>query len=189
MTYEEIAEQYFLEQDLSKETAHRFVQLGHVKKCEKNTTLLSMGSQTQEVYLILSGIVRGFYITEEGDDITKCFTMEKEWCCVYNLLQEHPSEYWIETLEDSILLAYHTKDLLDMIQTDPAGQRLYAKLFTQAFVLSDERVRSLKDYSATERYVQFQKNYPTLENRIEQRYIASFLGITPSSLSRLKRHL
>lgn len=184
-----MATAYFLKQNISTQTIECFLQLGRIKSCPAHTTLLSMGEQSHEVYLILKGIVRGFYITEDGDDITKCFTAENQWCCVYNLLNAHPSAYWIETLEDSILLAFQVADILALIQKDAKAQQLYSRLFTEAFILSDARVHSLKDFSATERYLEFKKAYPTLEARIEQKYIASFLGITPSSLSRLKHSL
>ena len=93
MNYEIEAKRYFLSQNISKEATYKFIKLGKIKKFSKNTTILSIGERTDEIYLILKGIVRGFYITENGDEITKCFSAEKSWCCVYNLLSNKSSEY------------------------------------------------------------------------------------------------
>lgn len=189
MDYKIEAENYFLSKNISKESADKFIKLSIIKKIRKGTTLLSMGNKTNEIYLILKGIVRGFYITEEGDDITKCFSMEQNWCCVYNLLKSELSEYWIETLEDCIFMSFKTNDILELVKKDSEIQMLYSKLFTEAFINGEKRIKSLKDKSASQRYVELQKIYPLLEQRVEQKYIASYLGVTPSSLSRLKRNL
>ncbi len=70
------------------------------KEYKKGDIILNMGENTNVICLILQGMVRGVYIDEEGNEFTKCFSKEGEWCCVYNMLENSPLDFLIEALED-----------------------------------------------------------------------------------------
>lgn len=88
------------------------------------------------VCFIKEGIVRGFYINDEGDEITKCFSAEGTWCCIYNMLRPSPSKFWIEALEDCIIIQITVDKLKNIIDTVPEFQRLYAKLCEEALSIT-----------------------------------------------------
>lgn len=159
------------------------------KQYPKCYTLLNMGEHTQFIYFIVQGMVRGFYVDVEGKEITKCFAKENEWCCVYNMLQEQASEYWIETLEDCELIELDVEYVKRLICTESVFQNLYTRLCTEAFIQSDVRSSYFQKMTAKERYKCLLNQQPDLIERVKQEQIASYIGITPTSLSRLKREL
>lgn len=178
--------EYFQMNGIDKNLANKFSHYFNEKKYPKGSTILSMGENTQTVCFIKEGIVRGFYINDEGDEITKCFSAEGTWCCIYNMLRPSPSKFWIEALEDCIMIQISVDKLKNMIDTVPEFQRLYAKLCEEAFIHNDERNVNFQKMKAKERYLLFIHQYPDIEKRVKQEYIASYIGITPTSLSRIK---
>ena len=181
--------EYLQKYGIDRNLANRFTHLFYKKNHPKGSTILSMGENTQTVCFIKEGIVRGFYINDDGDEITKCFSVEGTWCCIYNMLRSSPSEYWIEALEDCVMIQISVDNLIKLIDTVPKFQRLYAKLCSEAFIHNDERNVNFQKMKAGERYRLFINQYPDLEKRVKQEYIASYIGITPTSLSRIKRNL
>ncbi len=151
------------------------------------SNILNMGENTRVVCLILQGIVRGVYMDEEGEEITKCFSKEGEWCCFYNMLTDSPSEYWIEALEDCLVAEIRVEDLRMILDKYQQFRVLYNELVSTAFILNDEKGVSFQRLQAKDRYAHFVHKYSDIQERVKQEYIASYLGITPSSLSRIKR--
>jgi CRP-like cAMP-binding protein len=163
--------------------------LFRVRDYQKGEILLPQGENTNVICLILQGIVRGFYLDAAGAEITKCFSQTGDWCCIYNLLDDGPSEYGIEALEDCQVAQIGVPALRQALADAPVLRDLYDKLLRQAFVRSDEKGLALQRLPAKERYREFVARYPDLVKRVRQEHIASYIGVTPSSLSRLKREL
>ncbi|MDF2888328.1 MAG: putative cAMP-binding protein [Lacrimispora sp.] len=181
--------QYLVDKGISRELIRTIAPVFTCRSYKKGHSILNMGENTKVICLILQGMVRGVYIDEEGTEITKCFSMEGDWCCVYNMLSDRPSEYWIETLEDCQVAEIRVEQLRDIIYRYQQMRILYDEIYNNAFMLSDEKGVSFQRMQAKDRYLHFIKKYPELEERVKQEYIASYIGITPSSLSRIKREL
>lgn len=181
--------EYLQQEGISTDLIQTLIPLFTLRIYKKGDTLLNMGENTKIVCLILQGIVRGVYIDIEGVEITKCFTKEGEWCCFYNMLNDSPSEYWIEALEDCQVAEIDVENLRDLLTNFQELRALYEKLYNSAFIMSDEKGVTLQRMQAKERYLYFVNKYPEIEERVKQEYIASYVGITPSSLSRIKRKL
>lgn len=181
--------QYLTMEGISSDLIKVFKPLFTLKEYKKGDTLLNMGENTKVVCLILQGIVRGVYIDKDGNEITKCFSKEGEWCCFYNMLNDSPSEYWIEALEDCKVAQIGVRELRNKLNTSQQLRNIYEKLYNNAFMLNDEKGVLFQRMQAKERYLYFVNKYPDIEERVEQEYIASYIGITPSSLSRIKREL
>lgn len=179
--------EYLVQNGINNDLIQILKSLFTLREYKKGNTLLNMGENTKIVCLILQGIVRGVYIDKEGEEITKCFSKEGEWCCFYNMLNDRPSEYWIEALEDCQVAEIEVDELRNILKKYQQLQTLYEKLFNNAFMLSDEKGVSFQRMQAKERYLYFANKYPDIEERVNQEYIASYIGITPSSLSRIKR--
>lgn len=156
---------------------------------EEGKQLLSMGEKSEYIYLILKGIVRGYYIDSEGNDITKCFSKEGEWCCFYNFLKEEPSSFYVETIEKCELAYIKTQRFKQLIDSHEALRKAYENLYREAFIKAEEKNTEFLLLDATQRYMSFVDKNPLLAKRVKQEYIASYLGVTPSSLSRIKRKL
>lgn len=182
-------EEYMAENGINQDLRQEIEPLFTLRKYKKGDMLLHMGENTRVVCLILQGIVRGVYIDGEGVEITKCFSREGDWCCFYNMLRESPSEFWIEALEECQTAEIEVIQMRRLIEKHQKFRNLYEAFYRQAFLLSEEKGTSFQKMNAGERYDHFIKKYPDMEQRVKQEYIASYIGITPSSLSRLKRKL
>lgn len=181
--------EYLDEKGIDRELIPTIEALFTIREYKKGNPILNMGENTKVICLILQGIVRGVYIDIEGVEITKCFSKEGEWCCFYNMLNDSPSEYWIEALEDCKVAEIEVEQIRNILKKYQQLRILYDELYNNAFVLSDEKGVSFQKMQAKERYQYFANKYPDVEARVKQEYIASYIGITPSSLSRIKRKL
>ncbi|MFM9004401.1 MAG: Crp/Fnr family transcriptional regulator, partial [Flavobacteriales bacterium] len=95
----------------------------------------------------------------------------------------------IEALEDVDLLAIHRDDYEVLLSGYPKFERFFRLLMQNAYVASQKRTMDIMSLSAEKRYLELVKRYPQMELRVAQHHIASFLGITPEALSRIKRGL
>ena len=181
--------EYFQKNGIERKVAEALITFFTKKIYPKGSIILNMGENTQSIHFIMSGIVRGFYLDEDGVEMTKCFSTKENWCCVYNMFRNEPSKYWIETLDDCVMAQIGVEQLRKIIDINIQFQELYMKLCTQAFIQSDERAINFQKMNAKERYLLFAKEHPDLVECVKQEYIASYIGITPTSLSRLKRNL
>ena len=182
-------EDFFRKHEISDELCLKISPMFKIVYCKANNIILSMGEHTQVINLILEGIVRGYYLDKEGNDVTKCFSKEGDWCCYYNFLQSGLSSFNIEALEDCTLAQIDVFQLKNMIEKNPSLQSIYTNLTQDAFIQVEERGASFQKMNAKERYLFFMQEYPDIMKRVKQEYISSYLGITPSSLSRIKRSL
>jgi len=180
---------YLAENDIDEGLVEHVLPYFRQKKYEKGSALLTMGQNTRMICFIMKGLVRGYFINENGREVTKCFSAEGEWCCIYNMLTEMPSQFWIEALEDCVLAEINVDRLKGLLGQEIKLQTLFTKLFSAAFMDTDEKSTVLQRLPASERYLLFLEKYPKLRERVKQEDIASYIGITPASLSRIKRSL
>lgn len=104
-------------------------------------------------------------------------------------LKEYFGQHGIEALEDCRIAMIYADRLHALIEGDATLQKLYMELSQKAFLQVEEKSGSFQRMDAKERYLIFLKQYPDISQRAKQEHIASYLGITPSSLSRIKRGL
>ena len=181
--------EYLINNGISKNNSKYLISHFKEKKYAKKSSVLEMGENNQIICFIKKGLVRGYYINEHGDEVTKCFAKENEWCCVYNLLSNAPSEFYIETLEDSILAEIHIDILKKSLNTIPQLQKLLSNLLSHTLIQKEQRNLQFQRMNAKERYSLFLSENSDLASRVNQEYIASYIGITKTSLSRLKKDL
>ncbi len=174
---------------LNEETAQEIASLFSFVQFAPNTEIIRMGAKTDSMYLILKGLVRAFYIDENGSEITKCFAKENEWCGFYSYLSDEPSPFFVETLEETETAVIKTASIRTMCQKMPALSQNVSALINQAYLQTDKKAYSFASKEAKERYIDFARENPEVMRRAKQEHIASYLGITPSSLSRLKREI
>lgn len=153
----------------------------------KNDMILNMGSKQTEVYIIFSGIARSYYLDKDGNDITKFFMKENDFCIGESLFSSDKSIQGFEALENIIALKFKAKELKELLLKDENLSHLYIEFLEDNLLYKMQREYAFQIMSATERYITFQKEYKEIEKRVPQRYIASYLGVTPESLSRIRR--
>lgn len=158
-------------------------------KVNKNDILVHIGDCSSKIYFVAKGVLRAYYIDLDGNDKTKIFMDEGSACCDDELIVSAPSNVCIEALENCVLLAVSHKDFRDLIERNDTLKDMWIKALEMSLAYKIRRENDFLVKSATERYLDFKLMFPNLENRVSQKYIASYLGITPVSLSRIRRSI
>lgn len=118
------------------------------------------------------------------------FAIEDWWISEpYSALTGEPSQYSIDALEDSELLLLDRDAQNKLLEEIPKFERMFRMLLENRFVANQRRITGTLSLSAEERYLSFLKSYPDIVRRVPQSMIASYLGITPQSLSRIRKEL
>ena len=158
-------------------------------RCKRGTLLLRAGMVCEHIYFIRKGTVRGFII-DGGKDITSWITADGEMVTsISGLDMQTPAVENIETLEDCELLVLTTHAVNDLYQLHPEFNITARKLLQQYYRDAEKRAYLSRLSSAEQKYLYFVQHYPHLSNRVPLKYIASFLGITIETLSRVRKKL
>lgn len=154
---------------------------------EKNDILLNIGDSQDYIYLIVKGIVRSYYLDFDGNDITKTFMKENDFCVGESLFEEEGSIQCFEALEPVEAIKIRARDFKKIILADDGLTKVYIDFLEKNLIYKMQRESMFQILSAKERYLHFHKMFSSIEKRVNQSYIASYLGIAPESLSRIKR--
>jgi CRP-like cAMP-binding protein len=155
---------------------------------KKGENLQSFGQTCKTIYFINKGIARIYYY-KDGVDITESFSFEGEIIIrVESLFTGNPSQKAIQVLEDTELVAINASQLFSLYDLHPQIERLFRLIFEAGYVETVNRIESIQFHSAEERYLALMKK-PQLLQKIPLKHIASYLGITQVSLSRIRAHI
>lgn len=161
----------------------------HVVQVDKGQKVLDFGEICTEILFLSSGIFRGYFLDARGRDVTDCFGVLPGMPALPCSGFEKPSPICIEVLEDSEFVAIPIRALLPHLTASMELLSIYNMLLQESLKEHWENKIALGQYSAAERYQWFLKSYPGLIDRVPHRDVASFLGMTPVSLSRIRREL
>lgn len=155
----------------------------------KNELLQHIGHTCRTLYFLEEGAARIFYFKGETD-VTERFAFEGQFLVRYeSLLSGQPSRKAIQMLEDVELIAIDSIALYRLFSPLPETESLFRRLIEKALVDQINRLESLQFHSAEERYNDLLRENPDILRRVPLKYVASYLGITPVSLSRIRaRH-
>lgn len=168
-----------------------FFSKGHESDLQKGELIAKEGAICSHLLFIQKGLLR-YYFLHEGHDFTKDFAVDTQnpLCTAYtSFMLQKPSEIWIEALEPCKVLVWHHSDVLPLFQEHPIWMRFAKKMADQLFYRKEKKEMELLKCSAEERYQRFLQDFPGLSQRVPQYHIATFLGITPESLSRIRSKL
>lgn len=160
------------------------------KKFEPTDILIQEGSQRREIYFIKKGLIRSFTINDKGEEITMGLFWENRFVASAEIiLNNEPSRYFFQALEETEVLQMDY-DLAQKIIEDNPKLEKSRKFFLQK-MLKDAmgRIESFVLYSPEERYVKYVESKPDIVNRVPNKYIANVLGMTPVSLSRIRKRI
>lgn len=154
---------------------------------EKGNILRNIGDISSELYFLDNGLLRGFFLDTKGNEVTDCFSYIRGTPVTSCLDLEEPSVLCIETLENSTLISIPYSILLPLLNNNIELINLYNHLLKVSLKTHWESKIVLMQCTAIERYKWFLENYSGIIDRVNHKYVASFLGITPVSLSRIRR--
>ena len=165
-------------------------QLLITKTLTKGTVLLSEGEICQYNIFVTRGCLRSYVIDKNGKEHIIQFAPENWWISEQNsLIKQEPAMYYIDAVEDTDVLLGQRDFNEKLSAIIPAGGQMLQLLFQNSFRSMQKRVVNLLSASAEQRYREFIKTYPTVALRVPQKMIASYLGITPESLSRIRKEV
>jgi CRP/FNR family transcriptional regulator, anaerobic regulatory protein len=155
-------------------------------KLPKGTYLLKEGEISNQLYFVVSGLVIAYYPQDESEVTSWLLDDESFVCSVASFINRQPSFENIRLLEDTILLSIGYEDLQRLYQEFPSLNYWGRLLVEYSLLRQEQRIRMLKIKNAPERYRFFCHHYPLISQRAPNKYIASYLGISKFTLSRLR---
>lgn len=160
------------------------------KKLRKRQYLLQEGDVCKWLAFISKGCLRHYSIDDSGTEHIERFGIEGWWMVdIESFQSQRPSTGNIDALEDSELLLIDNDSLAKLSMTAPAWNRYYKAVLEEEFKAARARISDFMSASAEERYLHFVNTYPDLLQRVPLHQVASYLGITPQSLSRIRKEL
>jgi CRP-like cAMP-binding protein len=171
---------------ISKEAEKAIAEISKVITVKKNTDLQPIGHTCKTIYFINKGVARIYYF-KDGIDITESFAFENNIIArVESLFTGKPSRKAIQILEDAEIVAINSTQLFNLYDKYPEIERLFRLIFESAYVGTVDRIEGIQFHTAEERYNALIKEAPDVIKRVPLKYIASYLGITQVSLSRIR---
>lgn len=167
-----------------------FLGLFFQKEVDKKYKLAEAGKRTDYLYFLLRGSAYAFYTNEKGVDYVMQFALEKHWItAMYSFFSGNPSFLSVETLEPTKMLVLSRSQYEEAMDRFSFSDRYFRLLLQNAFVAQQYRLAKTNSEEAEHRYLEFSRMYPQFLQRIPQYLIASYLGIKPQSLSRIRQKL
>jgi CRP-like cAMP-binding protein len=173
---------------LTEDEKHAIVSLDIFRSVKKGTILLKEGQKSQYEYFVLKGCIRKYYITD-GEEKTTAFYTEMEGVTPHCAINNTPSEYFISCVEDTILTVAHTDMGVELFSEFPKFEIMCRVLSEELLARQQIDFDAFKTSSPEQRYLNLLQNRPDLIRRVPQHQLASYLGITPQSLSRLRARI
>lgn len=173
---------------LSEETRGEFLRAWSSWSVPRDHFMVSENAVCDHIYFVKKGILRIFYF-KNGKEITEWIAMDGTFCLsILSFFERTPSRLQIQTLEASEIMGIHYDDLTGMAARFHEVETLFRKMMTASLILSQYRMDSIQFETAQQRYDRLLETQPELLRRVPLTYIASFLGITPETLSRIRAH-
>jgi len=180
----ELAAEYNIPAD--KEVLGELIAMSSFRVITKGSLIASIGDDTEYGGLMINGLARSYYIDSEGNDITRGFAVEGSLLMDEGLFGYDERICMWETLEDSTVMFCETSKVRELIHSNSSFKALWIVLLESSVRYKLYRENGFLTENATERYIHFKKLFPNVCNRVPQKHIATYLGITPESLSRIR---
>ncbi len=173
---------------LSNDEKNALLSLDLFRSVKKGTVLLKEGQNSKESYFVLKGCIRTYYVME-GEEKTTAFYTEMEAFTPPCVINKTPSENYISCLEDSLLLVSNS-EMEEEVNSKFPKFDIMCRMFSEE-LLAKQRIDfdEFKTSSPEQRYLNLLQNRPDLIQRVPQYQLASYLGMKPQSLSRLRARI
>jgi len=171
---------------LTKEQENYFLSLLKNKKVRKKLFLSQEGDISKGPFFVTKGILRSYTVDKNGFEHVLQFAPPGWWMAdMYSLITQQPGSLSIDAVEDSDVLLLPKQELDKLYNEIPAFERFFRILAENALVTFQQRLIDNLSLTAKERYANFCKRYPLLIERLPQKQVASYIGVTPEFLSKM----
>jgi CRP-like cAMP-binding protein len=174
---------------LSEQEVKDIVENLTVGKFKKGDLLLKAGEINSECYFVLKGCLRQYYLIDGEEKTTAFYTEEQGVVSVTSYLEQTPANHYLICMEDSILIIGNMSGGLEMYEKFPKLETITRAIMEQDHAKTQESLAFFITSTPEERYLNLLKTRPTLLQRVPQHQLASYLGITPESLSRIRKRV
>ncbi|MGI6508711.1 MAG: Crp/Fnr family transcriptional regulator [Saccharofermentanales bacterium] len=157
-----------------------------IKHFQRSELIVKEGQIQTHVYFLLSGAARGYTISDDGDEITDCITSQAGMPLISTNIFEKTASLNFQALLDGIYLVIPFNLLVQLVNEKVEILTLVCRRLAGALAYHNAHKRTLHQATAREKYLWFKKTHPDLVGRLKQVHVASYLGITPETLSKIK---
>lgn len=162
----------------------------NLKTAKSKELLVDHSKVCQDFYFINKGILRIYTLNSEGLETSRFFAFEEMFCTALpSFIDQEPAGEYLQSIEKSELLVCNRMDFYKLINQLPEFDRLYRKILELGFITSQKRIYGFQGFNALEKVQWIIKNQPKILQRVSNKMAASYLGISPSTLSRVKSRL
>lgn len=172
-----------LPDELKENLANSFI----IRGVKKNEIILSEGEICKHVWVVLKGLVRSFHYVNDTDVTSRLMKVNHIIISVGSFYTQTPAFETLQAIEPSVLACLHHRQLEEMYNKFPSFNYIGRKLTEHYFFLTEKRLFLLRKQKAIDKYKFFLEQYPGLINEIPLKYVASFLGMSHETLSRVRR--
>lgn len=172
--------------DFDDEVYDSVIGFSEFKFYSKGSLLAGIGDKAAKAGIVMNGVVRSYYIDGDGNDITQFFSKEGSFCMDEGMMGfDEIIKMW-EAVEESTVMVFDVKKMKELIFSSEKLKTVWIQLLESGMRYKIYRENGFLVKNATERYLHFRKLYPELCGRVPQKHIATYLGIAPESLSRIR---
>ncbi|HYI77499.1 MAG TPA: Crp/Fnr family transcriptional regulator, partial [Chryseolinea sp.] len=169
---------------LNNNEASYFTGLLKHREIARKELLLKQGEIAKYINYIHSGALKAYYLNSESDENIIMLAVDDWWITdMYSFSSGNPAMQSISAIEDSVVLQLQRNDFDELLKRIPAFERFFRILMQNAYIREQVRVIQNLSMPAEERYLNFLKKYPQLVQRVTQKQIASYIGVSPEFLS------
>lgn len=175
---------------IPQEELEKFAAISYEVKLCKDEQFLEAGQIPRKLAFVIRGLFRYFYVDLLGNQFTKGFFPEETFLSSYSaMIRNEPSHFSIEALEDATIMVIDFEKWKVLMAGHTCWKDVLIAVLEKGFSKKEKREREFLLYDAETRYQLFRSEYPDVESRVKQNVIASYLGITPVALSRIRRKM
>jgi CRP-like cAMP-binding protein len=159
------------------------------KQIRRKQYLLKAGETCRQLSFIAKGLIKSYNVDDKGEDHVNLFGWEGWWVSdFYSFLSANPAQLNIEAIEDTEVLQITLADYEALLVEVPVMERYFRILYQNSIVTKERRLMSSITHTAEEKYQHLLQHHPEIIKRIPQTLIASYLGLAPETISRIRRN-
>jgi CRP-like cAMP-binding protein len=182
--------QKYLEDKVEEKDIETICSFFYLKKTKRNEIILDYNAVCKNYYFINKGSIRLFTTNKDGSENSRFFAFEGNFATALpSFIDQKPALEYLQTIEKSELLVIARADFYNLVATIPAFGLLYRHILENGFIVAQKRIYGFQGFDAAEKVKWIIQNQPQVLLRISNKMAASYIGISPSTLSRIKSKL
>jgi CRP-like cAMP-binding protein len=175
---------------LNNDEVSHFTGLLKYREIARKESLLKQGTVAKYINYIHSGGLKAYYFNSESDENIIMLAVDDWWITdMYSFASGNPAMQSISAIEDSVIFQLQKNDFDELLKKIPAFERFFRILMQNAYIREQVRVIQNLSMPAEERYLNFLQKYPQLVQRVTQKQIASYIGVSPEFLSAMRKRI